>query len=115
MIILTYAVPKWKHIQHHQLPFIKFQQKPLSEALKFVDSHICKREPTEVAQFNLQSPSTSELFRGVMDVTVSIEETTGSSHSSTLREVLELKDDTLSIHTAAESQGTIFFVGFSLN
>ena len=41
-------------------------------ALQFVNKHICKREPTEVAEFNLQSSQSSELFRGVVDVGLNI-------------------------------------------
>ena len=44
----------------------------MSVALPFVDKHICKQGPTEVAEFNLQSSQQSELFRGVVNVGLNI-------------------------------------------
>ena len=54
------------------------QEKPLDEALTFDDSHICKRKPTEITEFCLQSTESSELFRGVVDVDVTMVKATPS-------------------------------------
>ena len=54
------------------------QEKPLDEALTFDDGHICKRNPTEITEFCLQSTESSELFRGVVDVDVTMVKATPS-------------------------------------
>ena len=46
--------------------------KPLDEALTFDNGHICKRIPTEIVKFYMQSTASSELFRGVVDVDLTI-------------------------------------------
>ena len=52
--------------------FPKRQEKYLDEALTFDDGHICKRSPREITEFYLQSAESSEFFRGVVDVDLTI-------------------------------------------
>ena len=62
--------------------FISYQEKQLDEALTFDDSHICKRGATEIVEFYLQSVESSEFFRGVLDVDVSVVKATPSDSNN---------------------------------
>ena len=57
------------------------QEKPLDEALTFDNGHICKRSPTEIVKFYMQSAESSELFRGVVDVDLTVVKPTSSDPS----------------------------------
>ena len=50
---------------------IILQECQLNEALKYNDGHICKRNPTDVAEFYLESSETvAQHFRGLLKVTL---------------------------------------------
>ena len=44
----------------------------MDEAITFDDGHICKRSPREITEFYLQSAESSEFFRGVVDVDLTV-------------------------------------------
>ena len=44
----------------------------MDEALTFDDGHICKCSPREITEFYLQSAESSEFFRGVVDVDLTV-------------------------------------------
>ena len=44
----------------------------MDEALTFDNGHICKRSPIEITEFCLQSAESSEFFRGVVDVDLTV-------------------------------------------
>ena len=44
----------------------------MDEALTFDDGHICKRSPTEITEFYLQTADSSEFFREVVDVDLNV-------------------------------------------
>ena len=48
------------------------QEKYSDEALTFDNSHICKRGPTEITEFYLQSTESSEVFCGIVCTDVSM-------------------------------------------
>ena len=49
------------------------QEKWLNEVLKYVDGHICKRQPTEVAELYMESPEGPvSHFRGIAKVKIDI-------------------------------------------
>ena len=54
----------------------------MDEALTFDDGHICKRNPTEITEFCLQSTESSELFHGVVDVDVTIVKASDSNNNT---------------------------------
>ena len=67
--------------------FAILQECQLNEALKFNDGHICKRNPTDVAEFCLESLETvAKHFRGVLEVTANMILPNILTESSTLQE-----------------------------
>ena len=62
--------------------FFFLQEKPLDETLTFDNGHICKRAPTEIVKFYLQSAESSELFRGVVNVDLIIAKPTPNDPNS---------------------------------
>ena len=44
----------------------------LNEALKFINGHICKHPPTEVAVFHIESSQVRKIFRGNVHIKINI-------------------------------------------
>ena len=60
------------HIGRRCVSVYERQAKYLDEALTFDDCHICKCSPREITEFYLQSADSSEFFRGVVDVELTV-------------------------------------------
>ena len=58
--------------------------KPLDEALTFDNGHICKRRPTEIVRFYMQSAESSEFFRGVVNTDVTMVKATPSDDNNNI-------------------------------
>ena len=48
------------------------QDMHLNEALKFINGHICKHPPTEVAVFHVESSQVRKIFRGNVHIRINI-------------------------------------------
>ena len=70
------------------------QEKRLNEALKYIDGHICKRQPTEVAELYMESPEgLVSHFRGIAKVKVDIRKSKDEIINSSQNDiVVDLQD-----------------------
>ena len=44
----------------------------LNEALKYIDGHICKHPPTEVAVFHVESSKARKIFAGIVHIKINV-------------------------------------------